>query len=106
MPPVVPWMTRTDRYILQLLDQAGIVAPPRVIQLELSERHGEDAPSRRQIARRLTNELSEHGLVDQPFADDVRGYYAITDLGEHFLHDPDAEPAEFVANMDESHTSD
>ena len=102
MPPVVPWMTRTDRYILELLDRAGIVAPPRVIRLELRERYGEDAPSRRQIARRLGNELSEHGLVEQPFDDEVRGYYGITELGERYLHDPDAEPEEFIADMDTS----
>lgn len=105
MPPVVPWMTKTDRYILRLLDRAGIVAPPRVIRLELREQYGEDAPSRRQIARRLNNELSEYGLVEQPFEDEVRGYYGITELGERFLHDLDAEPAEFTARTDESHTS-
>lgn len=105
MPPVVPWMTRTDRYILELLD-AGIALPPKVIHLNLRRMHGDDAPSRRQVSRRLRNELSEYGLVHQPFAGEVRGVYAITDLGERFLHDPDAEPAEFVANMDESHTSD
>lgn len=102
MPPVVPWMTRTDRYILDLLDRAGVVAPPRVIRLELREQYGEDAPSRRQIARRLSNELSEHGLVEQPFDSEVRGYYGITELGERYLHDSDAEPAEFIVDMDTS----
>jgi repressor of nif and glnA expression len=102
MPPVVPWMTKTDRYILDLLDEAGIVAPPRVIRLELRKRYGEDAPSRRQIARRLANELAEYGLVEQPFDDEVRGYYTITDLGERYLHDPDAEPEEFGADSNDS----
>lgn len=106
MAPVVPWMTRTDRYILDLLDGAGIVATPMTICLELRRRYGDDAPSQRQISRRLGNELSDHGLVSQPFADEVRGYYELTELGERFLHDPDAEPAEFVANIDESHIPD
>ena len=102
MPPVVPWMTKTDRYILDLLGEAGIVTPPRVIRLELRQRYGEDAPSRRQIARRLSNELTDHGLVEQPFADEVRGYYRITDLGERFLYDSDAESEEFVTDTDDS----
>jgi hypothetical protein len=101
MPPVVPWMTRTDRYILDLLDGAGIAATPTTIYHELCRLHGEDAPSQRQISRRLRNELSEHGLVTQPFSEEVRGYYELTELGERFLHDSDAEPAEFVAGMDD-----
>jgi hypothetical protein len=101
MLPVVPWMTRTDRYILELLD-SGIALPPKVVQLNLRRMHGDDAPSRRQVSRRLRNELSEHGLVHQPFSGEVRGVYAITELGERFLHDPDTEPEEFVADTDSS----
>jgi repressor of nif and glnA expression len=100
MPPVVPWMTRTDRYILDLLDGAGIVATPKTIHLELHRRHGEDVPSNRQISRRLKTELSEHGLVDQPFADEARPYYELSELGKRFLHDSDAEPAEFITKTD------
>ena len=88
-------MTRTDRYILDLLEP-GLVLPPKVIHLNLRRMHGDDAPSRRQISRRLRTELSEYGLVHQPFEDEARGMYAITTLGERFLHDPDAEPEEFI----------
>ncbi|EMA55719.1 hypothetical protein C450_00987 [Halococcus salifodinae DSM 8989] len=96
-------MTRTDRYVLDLLDQPGVVITPKGIWLSLRQVHGDDiAPSRGQISRRLRNELSEHGLVHQPFAAEERGYYEITELGERFLHDPDAEPAEFVADMNVS----
>jgi repressor of nif and glnA expression len=91
-------MTRTDRYILDLLDGATLVATPRTIYLELRRRHGEDAPSNRQVSRRLKDELSEHGLVFQPFDDEAR--YKLTELGERFLHDSDAEPAEFIADID------
>lgn len=101
MPPVVPWMTRTDRYILDLLE-CGLALPPKVIHLNLRRTHGDDAPSRRQISRRLRNELTEHGLVCQPFSGEARGVYAITDLGERYLHDPDAEPAAFVSDVDDS----
>ena len=101
MPPVVPWMTRTDRYILELLDK-GVALPPKVIHLNLRRETGDDAPSRRQISRRLRNELSTHGLVHQPFAGEVRGVYAITDLGRRYFHDSDAEPAEFVAELDDN----
>jgi hypothetical protein len=94
-------MTRTDQYILELLE-ADIALPPKVIHLNLRREHGEDAPSRRQVSRRLRNELTEHGLVYQPFAGEVRGVYAITDLGKRYFHDSDAEPAEFVASVDDS----
>ena len=101
MPPVVPWMTKTDRYILDLLNKAGIAIPPMAIWMNLREMHGEDAPSRRHVSRRLGNELAEHGLVHQPFADEAQGYYAITDLGRRYFHDSDAESAEFIADLDE-----
>ena len=98
MPPVVPWMTRTDRYILNLLE-SGLVLPPKVIHLNLRRAHGDDAPSRRQISRRLRNELTEHGLVHQPFEGEARGMYAITDLGKRYFDDPDAETEEFVIDL-------
>lgn len=100
MPPVVPWMTRTDRYILEVLDGAGIVATPKTIHLELLRRYGENAPSNRQISRRLKTELSEHGLVEQPFAHKARGYYEISELGKRFLHEPNAVPEEFITDID------
>ena len=101
MPPLVPWMTRTDRYILDLLDQAGIAVPPKVIWLNLRHEHGENAPSKKQISRRLRNELTDHGLVHQPFADEARGLYAITELGERYFHDSDAKPEEFIADVND-----
>ena len=95
-------MTRVDRRILEVLDQMGMAAvPPKAIIFELRERHGIDAPSVSQVNRRLRNELSEHGLVYQPFQDEVRGYYAITELGERYFHDSDAEPEEFIAGIDD-----
>jgi hypothetical protein len=102
MPPPVPWMTRTDRYILDLLDQPGLVMTPKPIWLSLRYLHGDDnAPSKEQIARRLREQLTTHGLVCQPFAGEERAYYTLTDLGERFLHDPDAQPEEFVADVGE-----
>lgn len=95
-------MTRTDRYILDLLDQPGIVVTPKAIWLSLRHMHGDDAPSKQQISRRLRNELSEHGLVYQPFASEERGYYALAELGERFLHDSDAKPTEFIAGINDS----
>ena len=95
-------MTKTDRYILDLLDESGIAIPPKVIRLNLRRKHGEDAPSRKQISRRLRSELTDHGLVHQPFAEEARGLYAITTLGERFLHDSDAEPEEFIDDISET----
>jgi hypothetical protein len=102
MPPPVPWMTRTDRYVLDLLDRRGIVVPPKAIWLSLRRVHGEDAPSKKQISRRLRNELTEHGLIYQPFASEERGYYELTELGERFLHDSTAEVEEFIADIDDA----
>lgn len=101
MPPLVSWMTGADGYILDLMDQVGIPLPPTAIALGLREWHGQSAPTANHIARRLRNDLSTHGLVHQPYPDEVRGYYAITELGERYLHDPDAEAEEFVADIDD-----
>lgn len=96
-------MTRIDRLILDVLDHAGVVAvPPKAIVLTLREEHGRDAPSKSQVNRRLRNELSEHGLVHQPFEGEARGYYAVTDLGRRYFHDPDATSEEFVADIDDN----
>lgn len=94
-------MTKVDQSILTLLDRVGIALTPTAIELALQDELG-NAPSMNHIARRLRNDLSEHGLVHQPHSDEVRGYYAITELGERYLHDPDAEPEEFVADVDTS----
>ncbi|WP_255171255.1 hypothetical protein [Natrononativus amylolyticus] len=89
-------MTKTDQYILTLLDRVGFALPPKAIGLGLREEYGEEAPSWRHVSRRLSGDLTDHGLVNQPYAGEVRGYYAITELGERYLHDPDAKPEEFV----------
>ena len=102
MPPLVPWMTGADGYILRLLDRTDIAMPPKVVALNLRTEHGASAPSEKHVGRRLRGELSTHGLVYQPFQDEARAYYAITDLGERYLHDSDAEPEEFIADMDVS----
>lgn len=100
-PPVVPWMSRVDHLILELLDEQGIALPPTAVMLALRERDAINAPSKSHVARRLRDELSYHGLVDQPHEGEVQGYYAITDLGQRYLHDADADPAEFVVGIDD-----
>lgn len=95
-------MTRVDHLVLDLLDQQGIALPPTAITLALEEEYGINAPSSSQVARRLREDLSHHGLAEQPHEDRVRGYYVITNLGRRYLHDSDAEPAEFVADMDDT----
>lgn len=102
MPPLVPWMTGADGYILRLLDRAGVAMPPKAIALNLRTEHGASAPSEKHVGRRLREDLSSNGLVHQPFLDEARAYYAITDLGERYLHDPDAEPGEFIADSDDT----
>jgi hypothetical protein len=98
-PPWVPWMSSADQSILTLLDRVEIALTPTAIGLALQDEHAGAAPTMNHIARRLRNELSNHGLVHQPHSDEVRGYYAITDLGQRYLHDPDAESEEFVADI-------
>jgi DNA-binding PadR family transcriptional regulator len=98
-PPPVPWMTRTDRYILDLLDRAGVAITPTTVWRNLHREHGDDTPSQRQITRRLRDQLATHGLVTQPF-EDAENYYELTELGERFLHDDDAETAEFIGGLD------
>lgn len=91
-------MTKVDESILTLLDRVGIALTPTAIELALRDERG-DAPTMNHIARRLRNDLSEQGLVHQPHSEEARGYYAITELGERYLHDPDADSEEFVADM-------
>jgi DNA-binding PadR family transcriptional regulator len=96
-------MTRVDQLVLRVLDEQGIALPPTAITLALEEEHGSiHAPSNSQVARRLRDQLNDHGLVAQPYRDRVRGYYVISDLGRRYLHDSDAEPAEFVADIGDS----
>ncbi|WP_237561203.1 hypothetical protein [Halococcus sediminicola] len=86
-----------------MLDEAKIAAiPPKAIVFELRTRHGIDAPSESHVNRRLRNELTQHGLVHQPFEEEARGYYAITELGRRYFHDSNAEPEEFVADIDDT----
>jgi hypothetical protein len=101
-PPWIPWMSRADQSILTLLDRVEIALTPTAIGLALQDEHGEDAPTANHIARRLRNELTTHGLVHQPHSDEAQGYYAITELGRRYLHDPDAVAEEFVADIDDS----
>lgn len=94
-------MSSADQSILTLLDRVEIALTPTAIGLALQDKHGEDAPTANHIARRLRNELTEHGLVHQPHSDEARGYYAISDLGKRYLHDPDVESEEFIAVSDD-----
>jgi hypothetical protein len=102
MPPLVPWMTGADDYILRLLDKSEVAMPPKAIALNLRREYGGAAPSEKHVGRRLREELSTHGLVHQPFQDEARAYYAITALGQRYFHDPDAEPEEFIADIDDA----
>ena len=101
MPPWVPWMSRVDEQILQVLDQVGFPLPPKAIMLGIRARYGEEAtPGANHVSRRVRGPLSEHGLVDRPLPDEARTYYGVTELGKRYLHDSDAEPGEFVTDMD------
>lgn len=102
MPPFVPWITGADDHILRLLDRADVAMPPKAIALNLRHEVGAGAPSEKHVGRRLRGNLSKHGLVHQPFREEARAYYAITELGKRYFHDPDAESEEFIADIDDS----
>lgn len=94
-------MTGTDREILDVLEP-DVVLTPKAIWLSLRYQDDTQAPSQAQISRRLRDQLTTHGLVCQPFAGEERGYYTLTNLGERFLHDPDAKPEEFITGIGDS----
>jgi repressor of nif and glnA expression len=102
MPPWVPWMSRVDEQILRVLDQVGFALPPKAIMLGIRERYGEGAtPGANHVSRRVRGPLFEHGLIERPSPDEARTYYGITELGERYLHDSDAESEEFVTGIDD-----
>jgi repressor of nif and glnA expression len=97
MPPWVPWMSRVDEQILRVLDQVEFPLPPKAIMLGIREQYGKEAtPGGNHVSRRVRGPLSEHGLINRPLPDEARTYYGITELGERYLHDSDAEPEEFI----------
>jgi repressor of nif and glnA expression len=101
--PLVPWMSRVDEQILRVLDEVGFALPPKAIMIGIRTKYGEEAtPAAYHVSRRVRGSLLEHGLIERPLPDEASTYYGITELGERYLHDPDAEPAEFVADMDAS----
>ena len=96
-------MSRVDEQILRVLDQVGFALPPKAIMIGIREEYGEEAtPAAYHVSRRVRGPLFEHGLIERPFPDEAKTYYGITDLGERYLHDSDAEPAEFISNVDDS----
>lgn len=96
-------MSRVDEQILRVLDHVGFALPPKAIMLGIRARYGEEAtPAAYHVSRRVRGPLFEHGLIERPLPDEARTYYGITDLGERYLHDSDAEPAEFIADVDDT----
>ena len=102
-PPLVPWMSRVDGQILRVLDQVEFPLPPKAIMLGIRAQFGEEAtPAAYHVSRRVRGPLFEHGLIERPFPDEAKTYYGLTELGERYLHDPDAEPEDFVFDIDDS----
>lgn len=92
MRPRVPWMTQTDILLLEWLDEMkengpADAAPPKQIHLSL-----EEEPDYSHLNRRL-RKLFDAGLVEKPYSG---GYYQISELGQRYLHDPDASVDDFV----------
>lgn len=90
--PLVPWMSKVDDILLEWLDEHDIAVTPKVIHANL-----DTGVSYSQVNRRLWK-LETNGLVEKdPERND---YYAITDLGRTYLHDPDASPDDFPDQTD------
>lgn len=80
-------MSQVDDILLEWLDGHDIAATPKVIFVNL-----DTAVSYSQVNRRLWK-LEQNELV---FQDPERNdYYAITELGRRYLHDPDATASDF-----------
>ncbi len=75
MRPVVPWMTKSDDAILELLDETDIALPPAAISFNIDVSHP--------TVRRRLPQLLDHGLVRK--ADEDKGYYVITEKGRQYL---------------------
>lgn len=75
MRPVVPWMTKSDDAILELLLETGIAVPPAVISYNIAVSHP--------TVRRRLPKLLEHELVEK--VDESKGYYEITEKGRQYL---------------------
>jgi len=75
MRPVVPWMTKSDDAILELLEETDIALPPAAISFNIDVSHP--------TVRRRLPKLLEHGLVRK--ADEDKGYYVITEKGRQYL---------------------
>jgi DNA-binding PadR family transcriptional regulator len=87
MRPHVPWMSKVDDLVLEWLDEQDIAVTPKVLHANL-----ETSVSYSQVNRRLWK-LEENGLVKRD--PDRNDYYAITEKGRKYLHDPDATADDF-----------
>lgn len=95
-------MSRVDEQILRVLDQVGFPLPPKAIMLGIREEYGEEAtPAAYHVSRRVRGPLFEHGLLDRPLPNEAKTYYGITELGERYLHNSDADVEEFVADIND-----
>ncbi|MCD2205073.1 PadR family transcriptional regulator [Halobacterium sp. KA-6] len=93
MRPRVPWMSKVDDIVLEWLDDHDIAATPKVIHTNL-----DTAISYSQVNRRLWK-LETNNLIERD--PDRNDYYAITDLGRTYLHDPTATADDFPNHTDE-----
>jgi DNA-binding transcriptional ArsR family regulator len=94
-------MTQTDVALLEWLDDLKGSGPldmatPKQIHLTL-----EDAPTYSHLNRRL-RALYDAGLVEKPHD----GNYRITELGQRYLHDPDASVEEFLQEEEDDEDED
>jgi DNA-binding PadR family transcriptional regulator len=90
-------MTETDVALLEWLDDMkkygpADAAPPKQIHLYM-----EDPPTYSHLNRRL-RKIADAGLVEKV---EEGGYYEISELGQRYLHDPDASAEEFPVPGDE-----
>lgn len=81
----LPWLTATDREILEFLGENDVVFSPKSLFLSLERDASEDVatPSYSQIARRTRFLTDEAGFL----ARIETGKYALADLGRRWLDD-------------------
>ena len=81
MKPLVSWITKNDRPILEFLNQTGLALSPRAIRYNLRTREQVELPYST-LNRRLKI-LLDHGMVEKEY--ESAGFYSITEKGQKYL---------------------
>jgi hypothetical protein len=97
---LVPWMTNVDHIILEIADERRTATSTMDVYVNWPTSRAE-RPTYNHINRRI-RKLAENDMLE---AVEKRGWYRIGELGDKYLHDPEAEVSDFLPD-DEADESD